>query len=156
MRDIVWIHGEWMGKLVSRICRWYRVTNLIQYTEPVSFITQIYRFSFQYFPCNTEVFLVQIYIPYNRVLILVNTETTYSLTAWRPLQWRNAAPSMSHCSSRSDLALLRGEVFAVFRHVFAVSGAVVVAVLPLLAGYIILVIITVITGTSAVYRLCHS
>lgn len=96
------------------------------------------------------------YISYNRVLILVNIETTYSLTAWRPLQWRNAASSMSHCRSRSDLALLRGEVFAVFRHVFAVSGPVVVAVLPLLAGYIILVIITVITGTSAVYRLCHS
>lgn len=48
--------------------------------EPVSFITQIYRFSFRYFPCNTEVFLERIYKPYNRALILVNIETIYSLT----------------------------------------------------------------------------
>lgn len=58
-------------------------------------------------------------------------------------------------NSSSDLALLRGEVFAVFGHVFAVSRPVVVTVLPLLAWYIIRVIIAVVTRTSAVYRMRH-
>lgn len=85
MRDIVWllVHGEWMNKLVTTICWWYSVTSLIRihknrcpllhrYTDSLSNTSRVILRYFWYR-----------YIPYNRVLILVNIETIHSLTAWR-------------------------------------------------------------------------
>lgn len=157
MRDIFWWHGEWMNKLVTAMCWWYNVTSLIwihknrcpllhRYTGSLSDTSRVILRYFWNVYINR--ITVHLYWSISRQYTLSHREHFCNNTLV-------VVPTMNCRNSSSDLALLRGEVFAVFGHVFAVSRLVVVTVLPLLAWYIIRVIIAVVTRTSAVYRMRH-